>query len=356
MRHREGWFGYRPPASPTRKPPGRLATYTRRKARARRPLRRRAGCGADPRRPPPHSGRLFGVAVGVAATLAAGRLLEERGIRRNGGRRAARARRKYQGTATRRDIHKHLSAGAARRKAQFTRPQTSGRLPAHEAGVHVGTAHGRRLYITPEDSALLLGIRAGKSAFFADAIWDAPGAVAAFSVFPDLHKHTAAHRAETGRVWTVNPGGDGNIPTNFAWSPLDGCHTARGAIAAAGYLVAAAPRDDSDAFWIQRAHELLRLLMHAAILGGYTILDVQKWVMDWGLAADHALAVLDNHPMTVPDWADELAEILLGDDGSDTQNSVKSTARVRAGLAHRPGDENYRLRIPRPVVRRGGVH
>ena len=54
---------------------------------------------------------------------------------------------------------------------------------------------GRRLYITYEDSALLLGIRAGKTAFFGDAIWDAPGAAAAFTAFPDLYTHTATRRA-----------------------------------------------------------------------------------------------------------------------------------------------------------------
>lgn len=268
--------------------------------------------------------------LGALATLGAIILIEARaeaaGIRRLTRRRAARRRRKEQGAATRREARKHMSARAARRKARFTRPQTPGRLAPREAGVHVGTAHGRRLYITHEDSALLIGIRAGKTAFFGDAIWDAPGAVAAFSAFPDLRAHTANRRSETGRLWTLNPGGHGNIPTNFAWSPLDGCETARGALQASGYLVAAAPQDGGgkDAYWIQKARDWLRLYMHAAILGGATILDVRSWVTD--PSGMDALTILDNHEMAVPGWADELAQILLGEGSAEEQNSVRSTA------------------------------
>ena len=316
-------------ATATVKPPGRLATTARRKARAATPYA--AGLVVALIATMVLRSQLpIGIGIGVVVTLAVTRLLEARDTRRNGGRRAARQRRKWQGTASWRDKRKHLSAAAARRKARFTRPQTRGRLAPHEAGVHVGTAGRQRLYITHEDSALLLGIRAGKSAYFSDAITDAVGSVAAFSVFPDLYTHTAVRRAARSRkpLLVLNPRGDGNIPTNFAWSPLDGCETADGAISAAGYLVAAAPQDkERDAFWMQQAHALLRLLMHAAILGGYDILDVRKWVMDFHLAAEHALTVLDNHPMAVEGWGDELAEILLKDDGSDAQNSVKSTAK-----------------------------
>lgn len=274
-------------------------------------------------------GLVAGLSLGIGAVGHDGacRLWETVGTRRHGGKRAARQRRKWQGHASWRETGRHLSARAVRRKARFTRPQTAGHLAPHEAGVHVGDAHRRRLYISHEDSALLIGIRAGKSAFFADAICDAPGAVAAFTVRPDLYTHTAVARGAAGRLWQLNPGGHGNIPTNFAWSPLDGCETARGALQASGYLMAAAPQDGDgkDAYWIQQARGWLRLYMHAAILGGADILKVRDWIAD---PTDlDALAILDGHPMTVPGWANELAQILLGgEDGSDAQNSVRSTA------------------------------
>jgi hypothetical protein len=347
VKHRQGIIGYRSQQAAAPKPPGRLEQAARRHARAARPYliavaaaEALAVIAAAWLGFPLAAGSLLGLGLGVGAAghHAFSRLWEAVDIRRNGGKRAARQRRKYQGTATWRDTWKHLSAQAARRKARFTRPQTSGRLAAHEAGVHVGTAHKRRLYITWEDSALLIGIRAGKSAFFADAICDAPGAVAAFSVRPDLRTHTAVPRGAQGHLWTLNPGGYGNIPTNVAWSPLDGCETARGAIRAAGYLMAAAPQDkDKDAFWIQQAHTLLRLYMHAAVLGGATILDVRDWVGDpYDL---EALDILERHPMAVPDWARELGALQLGTvrdsvasgvqvngDVTDSQQSVQSTA------------------------------
>ena len=319
-------------ATVTVKPPGRLATYTRRKARAAAPYAAGliiSGILAAILR----SMMLFGVAVGVTATLITGRLLEERGIRRAGGRRAARQRRKYQHEATRWDIHKHLSAGAARRKARFTRPQTTGRLAPHEAGVHVGTAHGRRLHITWEDSALLLGIRAGKSAFFGDAIWDAPGAVAAFSVFPDLHNHTAVRRGETGRLWALNPGGYGNLPTNFAWSPLDGCHTARGALQRRRVPDGRRPPGRSQRRLLDAAGPRLAAPVHARRDPRWRCHPRGPgWVAD---PSDlDALTILDNHPMTgAPDGLTNSPRSSSWTTGPTRENSIQSTALSALALA-----------------------
>jgi hypothetical protein len=269
--------------------------------------------------------QLPGMIVTALAAIAAGRLVEAHDFlatRRNGGRRAARRRRKWQGPASWRDRRKHLSLSAARKQARFTRPQTTGRLPAHEAGVHVGTVRRQRLYVTPEESVLLIGKRAGKSAWLGGAIWDAPGAVAAFSTRPDLYAHTAVPRGERGRLWILDA--SGGLPSNFAWSPLDGCETDRGALQASGYLMAAAPQGDANAaYFIQKARGWLRLYMHAAILGGASITDVRSWNGD---LSDHdALAILDNHPMAVPGWADQLAQILINADGSEAETAIQST-------------------------------
>jgi type IV secretory pathway TraG/TraD family ATPase VirD4 len=64
--------------------------------------------------------------------------------------------------------------------------------------------------------------------------------------------------------------------------------------------------------------------MHAAILGGATILDVRAWITD--AANLEALTVLDNHPSAAPGWADELAAFLLGDGDPETQKSVQDSA------------------------------
>ena len=113
------------PQDPAWKPPGRLAMAARRKARAAAPYA--AGLVA--------AGILAVVlhincccsvpGPGMAGMHAGIRLLEERGTRRAAGRRAARQRAKYQGMASRRETGTHMSAAAARRKARFTRPQTT---------------------------------------------------------------------------------------------------------------------------------------------------------------------------------------------------------------------------------------
>jgi type IV secretory pathway TraG/TraD family ATPase VirD4 len=276
-----------------------------------------------------HSLAPFWVAIGLVAMHAGLRLLEAVDIRRNGGRRAARQRRKYQGMASRRDSGRHLSLVAVRRRAKVTRPQAhTRRMPAHEAGVHVGRAHHRALHVTHEDSMLYVGgPRSGKSGKLACDVVDAAGAVLVTSTRADLYTNTAAARRERGRVETLNPGRDGGIPSAFRWSPLDGCNDPQEAIAAAAGLMAAAPQDEAkDAYWTEGAAELLQLLMHAAILGGYSIRDVRSWIPDPRLAADHALTVLDNHPMAADKWCDRLADILLSSDDTPEQASIQNAA------------------------------
>jgi len=328
-----------------KKPPGRMAIATRRKARAVRPYLIAVAAAmvaiilavvvlnillsAIGLHIPVGVAPMLGVGAGIGAAghHAAGRAWEAIGIRRSGGRRAARQRRKYQGIASEWELLRNLSLPAARRRAKVTRPQ-SGRLPAAEAGVHIGRSKlfRRRLAVSHEDSVLVLGgVRMGKSGWLAGAVWDAPGAALVTSTRIDLYKNTAVARRARGPVLVLNPDGYGGVPSTLKWSPLDGCETAAGAITAAGYLVAAAPQDDNAAFWMQQAHDLLRLMMHAAALDGATITDVRDWVGD--LSSLDALTILDNHPLAVPGWANELAAILMSDDGADALKSVQSTAR-----------------------------
>lgn len=306
----------------TPKPPGRLEQAARRKARAAAPYM--AGLAAALILTVIlHSALPLGIGIGIVATLVTGRLLEEHGIRRNGGKR-----RKYQGAASERELLRSLSVHVARRRARVTRPQ-SGRLAASEAGVHIGRSKWLRrpLAVTHEDSVLVLGgVRMGKSGWLAGAVWDAPGAALVTSTRIDLYKNTAVARRGRGPVLVLNPDGYGGVPSTLKWSPLDGCETAAGAITAAGYLAAAAPQDEGkDAFWMAQAHDLLRLMMHAAALDGATILDVRDWVSD--LSNLEALAILDNHESAIPGWANELAAIQMSGGGTDALRSIQSTAR-----------------------------
>jgi hypothetical protein len=86
-------------------------------------------------------GWILVLVLGAAGWHGVLRLHEGYGWHRRGGRAAARARRKYQGPASRREIQSTLSLRAIRRRAHITRPGTGSpqRLPAPELGVLIGT-------------------------------------------------------------------------------------------------------------------------------------------------------------------------------------------------------------------------
>ena len=207
--------------------------------------------------------------------------------RRSGGRRAARQRRKFQGTATASEIRRSLSLSAARKQARVTRPSLARArgLAAADVGVRIGTAgRSRRTVMASHEDMILLygGPRTGKTG--AECAWlaDAPGAAISTTTRVDTFAHTALPRAARGPLWVLNPDGDGDLPTNFMLSPLTGCHIPQIAIESAGYLQHAAPSDSGgkDAHWDQRGAELLRLAMHAAALAGATMREVCAWVRD----------------------------------------------------------------------------
>jgi hypothetical protein len=79
--------------------------------------------------------------LGAILGIAGLKLHEAYGWHRRGGKAAARARRKYQGHASRREIAGRLSARAIRKRAHVTRPGTDRprQLPPDELGVLIGT-------------------------------------------------------------------------------------------------------------------------------------------------------------------------------------------------------------------------
>lgn len=247
------------------------------------------------------------VAVAAAAvTHAVIRLHEARGWHRSGGKAAMRQRRRRQGMATRRELAQSLSPAAVRKRAPVTCP---GIDPA-EAPVVIARAKGQDLAGSPEDSFLLVAPpRAGKSALMACWLADASGPALATSTRTDLYAHTAIPRARRGRLWVLNPDGDGDIPSTLTWSPVDGCEVPAIAMQRAGYLMDAAPHDPSgkDAHWDAKGKDMLQYLLHAAALMGESIMTVRGWASDPARAGD-AVAVLQQGP--APAWAAGLVALV----------------------------------------------
>ena len=264
-------------------------------------------------------GLLWFAAGGVIVHVAI-RLHEAHGWHRGGGKAAMRKRRKYQGTATRRELRRNLSPAAARKRAAVVSPG----LHPSQAAVVIGRAKGQDLAGSREDSYLLVAPpRVGKTGMMACWAADAPGALLATSTRTDLYAHTAIPRARLGDILTLNPGGDGGIPSTLAWSPLDGCQSPAIAIERAGYLMAAAPKDSGgkDAWWDAKGAELLRLMMHAAALGGATMHEAVAWVHD---PASREPASILAGEFAAPGWDRRLAA--MTDDESDQMRGIIASA------------------------------
>lgn len=267
-------------------------------------------------------------AVGWHALL---QLHEGYGWHRSGGRAARRRRRRYQGTASAREIQAKLSLSAARRRAEITRPSigsTRGLVPA-QAGVLIGKGGrpARALMGTHEDFYLVFaGPRKGKTGWMSGTLADAPGFALTTSTRVDVWAHTSVTRERRGPVCTLNPGGDGGVPTTLAWDLLDGCAWPAMAIERAGYLMDAAPHDASgrDAWWDHQGAQLLRLLLHAGALAGADARDVAAWARD--PASSEPVSVLDGTRGAAPGWGDELAALAdqAAGDGEFLRNVSRS--------------------------------
>ncbi len=310
----------KPAARP--KPPGRLSVAARRKqehmARTITPYAGAlaAAAGADLAL---HQPVLLGIGLGAAAMHAAIRLHEAHGWHRGGGKAAMRKRRKYQGTATRRELRRNLSPAAARKRASVVTPG----LHPSQAAVVIGRAKGQDLAGSREDSYLLIAPpRVGKTGMMACWAADAPGAMLATSTRTDLYKHTAIPRMRLGDLHVLNPGGDGGIPSTLAWSPLDGCTSPAIAIERAGYLMAAAPKDSGGkaAWWDAKGAELLRLMLHAAALAGATMHEVTAWVRD-PMSREPASILAGE--FAAPGWDRALGQLA---DDSDQMRGIAASA------------------------------
>lgn len=269
--------------------------------------------------------------LGAGAVLGAAgvRLHEARGWHRSGGKAAMRRRRKYQGTATRRELARNLSPQAAARKSRALFPE----LPPSQAAIPLGRFKGQDVAGSRADSYLVIAPpQSLKTALVSCWAEDAPGALLAFSSRCDQYRHTAVTRSRLGDVLVLNADGDGGIPSSFTWSPADGCEDPRTAIRRAGDLMAASPRDATgkDAWHEDRGAKLIRYMLHAAALDGASMREVAAWVHDPLSAEPAAVLEAKGHP----GWAARLAALL--DCGDDARGGLVSSAAAALGWMDDP--------------------
>ncbi|MFC7933073.1 type IV secretory system conjugative DNA transfer family protein [Streptomyces cinereoruber] len=247
-----------------------------------------------------------GIAVGVAAVAALG------GIGWAWGQFAPRP-----GFASKREIREEMSAKHARELIPQTRPSLEGRekdVPTTAYAVPLGRLRSGGLptsiWGTPENNYLLLApSRQGKSIILNSMIYRWDGAVVHTSSKVKDHLATKAMREQLGPVWVWDPLGLSNGRNTFRWDPIRGCEVRDVAIQRAAYLLygASSGADKSsgvDAFFKSTAGEVLSKFLHAAALGGKTMMDVYSWSLN---RADQTAANI-MYSAGSQDWADLLVQ------------------------------------------------
>jgi len=225
--------------------------------------------------------------------------------------------RQSEGTATAGDIGRAASVRQLRRRAATLRPSLGERSQPTDVGYLLGTARGRRLWATVEDSILLLGPpRSGKGLHIViNAILDAPGAVVTTSTRPDNLAVTLRARERVGPVAVFDPQRLApGVPAGLKWSPVRGCEDPLAAmIRATGFAAATGFGDvESGGFWEGKTRAAIQAMLHAAALDGRDARAVYQWALSPNAAAE-AVRILATNTNAAEGWADSLDSMIQAD-------------------------------------------
>jgi type IV secretion system protein VirD4 len=147
----------------------------------------------------------------------------------------------------------------------------------------LGTLEGRLVAAEAQVSLAVVGPSGcGKTLGFAiPALLEWDGPVICTSVKGDVVAATLTGRQHRGRCWVYDPTGAA-VPTSQSWSPLADCVTWDGAIRIAAWLCEATQArldsvTDGD-YWYTQARKALAPYLHAAAVGGRSMLEVTRWI------------------------------------------------------------------------------
>lgn len=245
---------------------------------------------------------LLAVFAAVGAVMVTGGTIVYRRYFRSAPKKSLERRRQLElreGWATQLDLLRAMGAWRLRKNAHVLRPSMSGMsrrerraLPPQQLGVQLisvtGWAGKQPLYASCERSLAMFGAAGtGKTAYMGHVLLDVPEGipVLATSSKTDLAYQTKPIRTEVGPVWVFNPqriGGE-EYASTFRWNPLVGCKDPETAQIRAGYLIAGSGQAGSlgDAgFWRGQGVRILSVYLHAAALGGLTMMRVYEWIAE----------------------------------------------------------------------------
>lgn len=226
--------------------------------------------------------------------------------------------RRLPATASRAEIARTASTSALLHRAATLRPALAA-PSACDVGYRLGTARGRGVWASVEDSILLLGPpRSGKGLHVViNAILDAPGAVVATSTRPDNLTATLRTRQRRGPVAVFDPQRlAAGVPAGLRWSPVRGCEDPLTAMIRATGLAAStglsAGGVESGGFWEGKTRTAIQALLHAAALDGRDASSLYGWALNPATAVD-AVAILHAAPEAAEGWAESLEATIHAD-------------------------------------------
>jgi type IV secretion system protein VirD4 len=252
--------------------------------------------------------------------------------------------RRSNGMATTRQIMRHGSSLAMRRKGKRVRPSISRarryfRSPVTEYAMRVVRVGAQWVHVSLQDVFLIVGgPRKGKSAMLSGLVLDAPGSVITTSTRLDVLDDTKALREAKGRrVEVYNAGGLGGLPSTVTFDPIRGCEDSTEAIRRAADMIPETGSSERQ-HWDGLARDVLAVLMHAAALKGGSMLDVQAWMADPSGTEDEVRALLSRSAS----WeALEESFTQYVRANLDTRSSITTTMRpALAWLAFTPAWES----------------
>ena len=165
---------------------------------------------------------------------------------------------------------------------------------------------------------------------------DHPGPAIVTSTKVDIFEATAVARADVGPVAVLDPEGMAPAGAPVRWSVVRGCEDTRTAERRAAALIAGAPGGTTldtgnSAFFKASALSVLKTFLHAAALGGKTIVDVQRWCRGDYSGAE---AILTGQADPLVDPAGQLTQHTIGAEET-TSGVMRYVENTLACFSHR---------------------
>ncbi|WP_144999100.1 type IV secretory system conjugative DNA transfer family protein [Kocuria marina] len=213
------------------------------------------------------------------------------------------------------EVRRKAGRKALMQKASVVRP-TLDDPQAEDVGWKLGSSQGREVWVSSEDSVVILGPpRSGKGFFIAiNALLDAPGAVVTTSTRGDNVRAVWEARKRIGPVALFDPQGLTKLPTTLKWHPAQGCESAMTAARRAQAIVGASSmgQSTSNQEWAGVATQIMQYLLHAAAIGEVDAPTLGRWGASPGLA-EQAVRILKESPAAAAGWGEALDAELNSD-------------------------------------------